>query len=58
MLKTREHAGEGSGKVGRLILPDGNAHGLIVRQVAVGVEHQRGHLRPQSFKRVLRERYA
>jgi formylmethanofuran dehydrogenase subunit D len=58
MHKTREHAGERPGKVRHLILPNRDAHGLIRGQVAVGVEHQRGHLGPQAVQRVLRQRYA
>ena len=58
MRKTREHAGERPGKVGHLIRPNGDTHGLVGGQVAVGVEQQRGNLRAQALQRVLRERYA
>ena len=58
MRQTGEHAGERAGVVGHFILPDGNVHGVIDGQVAIGVEHQRGNLRLEALQRVLRERYA
>ena len=58
MRQTREHASERPGKVGHLIGPNGDAHGLINGQVAIGIEQQRGNLGPQALQRMLRERYA
>jgi hypothetical protein len=58
LLQAGQHAGQRAGVVGQRVGPDRDAHRLVGRQVAVGVDHHGAHLRLQAQQRVQRQRHA